>query len=117
MYKRNGNNWLLYVKPFGCQYYYLRPLPSILTVSVVPVLIRIDTGCFKIETKVQLFNVCPSSNSLSNFEFTSTWASLLNGLDKAIDDPTDLLDQYQLQAGGWLALMNGIVQGTVYMYS
>ena len=43
-------------------------LTSFATASVVPVLIRIDAGSFQIETQVQSFSVCPSNNSLSDFE-------------------------------------------------
>ena len=105
MYKHNSDDWLLYVKRFGCQYYYYYyPVPFIPTASIVPILIRIDAGSFRIETEVQSINVCPSSNSLSDFEDSSTWDSLLDRLDTAVDDHTILLDWYQLPADGCLAL-------------
>ena len=71
MYKRNGNDWLLYVKRFGPRHYYSHPVVFILTASVIPVSIRIDAGSFRIETQVQSFNVCPSNNSLSDFKDTA----------------------------------------------
>ena len=117
MYKRNGDDWLLYTKRFSQQYYYLYPVPSIQTASIVPVLIRIDAGSFQIETQVQSFNICMLHNRLSDFEDTSAWASLLDGLDTATDNPTILLDRYLLSIDGWFALVNGIVQGTACIVS
>ena len=112
MYKRNSDNWLLYVKRFGRRYYYSQLVPSIQTTSVVPVSIGIDAGSFRIETEALSFSVCPSSSSLSDFENTAAWDSLSNGLDIAVNDPAILLDQYQLPIDGGLTLVNGIVKGT-----
>ena len=117
MYKRNGDNWLLYVKRSGRRYYYSQLVPSIPIPSIVPVSIGIDAGSFRIETEALSFNVCPSSNSLSDFEDKSSWDSLSDGLDTAVDDPTILLDWYQLFADDCLALMNGIVQETAGIVS
>ena len=117
MYKRNGNDWLLYVKHFGRQYYYSQPVPSIPTASVVPVSIGIDGGSFRIETVALSFNVYPSNNILSDFKDTSAWVSLSNELDTAVDDPTILFDQYQLPSNGCLALVNGIVEGIACIVS
>ena len=92
-------------------------VPSIPTVSIVPVSIRIDAVSFRIKTQVQSFNVCPSNNSLSDFEDASAWASLSDELNTAIDNPTILLDRYLLLSDDCLALVNGIVQGTAYIVS
>ena len=48
---------------------------------------------------------------------TSAWASLLDKLDTAVDDPNILLDWYQLPANGCPALVYGSVQGTVCIVS
>ena len=49
--------------------------------------------------------------------YTASWASLSDGLDTAVDDPTILLDRYQLPTDGCLALVNIIVQGTACIVS
>ena len=105
------------MKRFGRQYYYLQPVPSMPTSSVVPVLIGIGAGSFRIETEALSFNVCPSSNSLSDFVDTSSWASLSDGMDTAYDDPRILFDRYQLPSDRCFALVNGIVQGTACIIS
>ena len=117
MYKCNGDDWLLYVKYFGWQYYYSQLVSSIPSASVIPVSIGIDAGSFRIETEALSFSARPSSNSLSNFEDTAAWDSLSDWLDTAVDDPTILLDWYQLPADGGLALVIGIVEGTACIVS
>ena len=87
------------------------------TASVVPVSIGIDAGSCRIETEALSFNISPSSNSLSDFGVIDAWDSLLDGLDTAVDDPTILLDWYQLPSDGGLALVNGIVEGTACIVS
>ena len=55
--------------------------------------------------------MCPNSNLVSDFEDASVWTSLSDGMDTAIEDPTILLDQYQL-------LLNGcLVAGTTSIVS
>ena len=107
----------MYVKLYEQRYYYLNPVPSIPTASVVPVSIGIDAGSFRIETEALLFSVCPSNNSLSDFEDIDTWDSLLDGLDTTVNDPTILLEWYQLPSDGGLALVNSIVEGTACIVS
>ena len=70
-----------------------------------------------LKLKALTFNIYPSSNSLSNFEYIAAWDSLANGLDTAVDDPTILLDQYHLPPDGGLALVNIIVEGTTCIVS
>ena len=67
------------------------PVQSIPTTSVVPISISIDAGSCCIETEALSFSVCPSSNSLSDFEDIAAWDSLSDRLDTAVDDPTILL--------------------------
>ena len=43
--------------------------------------------------------------------------SLSDGLDTAVDDPTILLDWYQLPSDGYLAQVNSIVDGTACILS
>ena len=107
----------MYVKKYGRRYYYLNPIPSIPTASVVPVSIGIDAGSYRIETEALSFHICPSNNSLSDFEDTAAWDSLADGLDAAVDDLTILLDQYHLPSDGCLALVAGIVAGTANIVS
>ena len=117
LYRCNGNDWLLYVQQFGRQYHYSQLVASIPTTSVVQVSICIDVGSFSIENEALSFSVYPSSNSLSDFGDTAVWGSLSDGLDTTVDDPTILLDQYQLPSDGGLALVNGIVEGTACIVS
>ena len=117
MYKRYREIWLLYIQHFGQRYYYMHLIPSFPSNFIVSISIRTNVCSFGIETQVQLFNICPSNNILSGLEDTSGWTILLNGLDTVVDDPTILLDCYQLPSDRGLALVNDIVQGTTCLVS
>ena len=56
-------------------------------------------------------------NPISDFDNSPTWTSLSDGMDMAIEDPTILLDQYQLPVDNCLALIEGIVNGTASIVS
>ena len=117
LYKRNGDNWLSYEKCFGRRYYQSESVHSVSTASMVPVSIGILADSHQIESEVTSFIVCPASNLVSNFEDTSAWTSLLDGMDTDIEDPTILLDQYHLPLDSCLALMVSIVAGTANIVS
>ena len=82
--RQQPNDWLLYVKQFGQQYYYSKPVPSIPTASAVLVSIGIDVGNFRIETEALSFSVYPSCNNLSDFEDTATWGCLSDGFNTGV---------------------------------
>ena len=60
-----------------------------LPISVTPV-----AASFAIEGAVADFDILPPSNPLSKFENDYAWSNLREGFDKAIEDPTILLDKY-----------------------
>ena len=84
---------------------------------MVPVYIGISTDSHQIESEVTSCIVRPNSNLLSDFEDASVWTSLSDGMDSAVEDPTILLDKYQLPLDNFRALMEGIVAGTASIVS
>ena len=78
-----------------------------LPISVTPV-----AASFTIEGAVADFEILPPSNSLSEFENDYAWSDLQEGFDKAIEDPTILLDKYILPEDKCQALSDGIRNGT-----
>ena len=62
-----------------------------LPTSVTPV-----ATSFAIEGAVVDFDILPPSNPLSEFENDYAWSNLREGFDKAIKDPTILLDKFVL---------------------
>ena len=54
---------------------------------------------------------------LSDFEDASLWTSLSDGMDSAVEDPTILLNKYQLPSDECRALVDGIVAGTASIVS
>ena len=109
MYKRNGDNWLNNEKRFGHHYYQFELVQSVSTASMVPVSIGILADSHQIEPEVTSFIVCLASNLVSDFEDASAQTSPSDRMDTAIEDPTILLDQYQLPLDDCLALVAGIV--------
>ena len=84
---------------------------------MVPVSISISAASHQIEAEVSSFSVCPNSNLLSDFEDESLWTSLSDGMDSAVEDPTILLNKYQLPSDECRALVDGIVAGTASIVS
>ena len=117
LYKREGEYWSSYQKQFGRQYYETELVLSVSTESMVPVSIGILADSHQIESEVTSFIVCPNSNMLSDFEDASVWTSLSDGMDSAVEDPTILLDKYQLPRDDCRALVEGIVAGTASIVS
>ena len=84
---------------------------------MVPVSIGILADSHQIESEVTTFSVCPISNPISDFENSPAWTSLSDRMDMAIEDPTILLDQYQLPVDNCLALIEGIANWTASIVS
>ena len=84
---------------------------------MVPGSIGISADSHQIEYEVTSFIVCPNSNMLSDFKDASLWTSLSDGMDSAVEDPTILLDKYQLPSDECRALVDGIVAGTASIVS
>ena len=90
---------------------------SVSTDSMVPVSISISADSHQIESEVTSFSVCLNSNRLSDFEDALLWTSLSDEMDSAVDNPTILLDKYQLPSDEYRALVDGIVAGTASIVS
>ena len=117
LYKRDGDIWTSYVKRFGRRYYQSELVLTVSTASMVSVSIGISADSHQIEAEVTSFSVCPASNLISDFDNAPAWTSLSDGMDMAIEDPTILLDQYQLPTDDCLALVEGIVTETASIVS
>ena len=81
-------------------------------ISVTPV-----AASFAIEGTEAVFHIIPPSNPLSKFENDYAWSNLREGFDKAIEDPTILLDKYVLPEDECQALSDGIQNGTASIVS
>ena len=72
---------------------------------------------FVTEGRVEDFNILPPSNLLSEFENDYTWSNIQDGFDKAILDPTILLDKFALLEDMCQALSDGIKNRTASIMS
>ena len=88
------------------------PLTYALPISVFSV-----GASFVIEGSVADFNILPPSNPLSEFEDDYAWSNIRDGFDKAIGDPTILLDKFALPKDMCQALSDGIRNGTASIVS
>ena len=63
---------------------------------VIPISVTPVATSFAIEGAEVVFHILPPSNPLSEFENDYTWSNLQEDFDKAIKDPTILLDKFVL---------------------
>ena len=71
----------------------------------LPFLVTPVSASFAIEGAVADFDILPPSNPLSEFENNYVWSNLREGFDKAIEDPTILLDKFVLPEDNCQALI------------
>ena len=107
IYRRNNENWSYY-NQFHRRFYYndeseTCPMNLAIPISVTPVV-----ASFTIEGAEAVFHILPPSNPLSECENDYAWSNLREGFDKAIKDPTILLDKYVLPEDNYQALSDGI---------
>ena len=111
IYRINNENWSYYGQ-FHRRFYFndeseTYPLNFAIPISVTPV-----AASFSIEGVVAVFDILPSNNSLFEFENDYVWSNLQESFDKAIKDPTILLDKLVLPENMCQALSDGIQNGT-----
>lgn len=68
-----------------------------------------EVSSFGIKVQAQASNILLSTDALFDFEDNEGWENLADGLDTVVDDPTILLDQYQLPPNKCLDLVDSIV--------
>ena len=83
----------------------------------LPILVTPVVASFANEGLVADFDILPPSNSLSEFENDYALSNLREGFDKAIEDPTILLEKFVLPEDNCQAFCTGIRNGTASIVS
>ena len=83
----------------------------------VPISVSTVVNSFKIEVQALQFNTFPPMDALSDFQDNSSRGTLSEGFNTTINDPTILIDHYQLPDNHCNDLVEGIICGTASIIS
>ena len=83
----------------------------------LPISVRPVGTSLAIEGKVEDFDILPPINPMTEFEDDQAWLDTEDGFTKAKEDPTILLDKFELPDDKGQALVEGIRNRTASIVS